>query len=349
MSPLVAVAMMRLPRGAMNYWITTHWPLPESDTDFSRHVYVKQRHVTVPQGGDVVFVREARSVKGAVSPTVYRCHKGVRTAMTLPPGFGGIIGKLTVEGTHRPINERDVVYDYGDLPEWSIIECRDFTPVRLPLADLLAAIGKAPDTGLQFLNLWRVPDEHVPALLGAIERAAGGGAAPRTHGLPLWHRAAAVAARFHHGQMRKDGRTPYIAHPFRVAMIVRDVFEVDDGTAVAAALLHDVIEDTTADYDDLRAEFGKEVADVVAALTKDMRRPEDQRELEYDAQLVSAPWQARLVKLADVYDNVADCMNADIRVKALKKAERALALAGTDARLRRAVEKVAELVTAQEA
>src|SRR5688500_19144302 len=93
-----------------------------------------------------------------------------------------------------------------------------------------------------------------------------------------WQRAASFAARFHQGQLRKDGTTPYIAHPFRVAMTVRDVFGVDDPIALAAALLHDVIEDTTADYDDLEREFGAEVARVVAALTKDMRLPEAARE-----------------------------------------------------------------------
>src|SRR4051812_21421480 len=144
----------------------------------------------------------------------------------------------------------------------------------------------------------------------------------------FWQKAASVAARFHQGQVRKDGRTPYIAHPFRVAMTVRHVFGVDDPVALIAVLLHDVIEDTTADYDDISEEFGVEVADVVAALTKDMRRPNELREAEYDRQLTVAPWQARLVKLADVYDNVSDCVDAEMRKKAIEKACRAVALAG---------------------
>jgi (p)ppGpp synthase/HD superfamily hydrolase len=145
-------------------------------------------------------------------------------------------------------------------------------------------------------------------------------------GRPMWQRAAAMAARFHDGQMRKDGRTPYIAHPCRVAMTVRDVFGVDDPVALAAALLHDVIEDTTADYDDLKGEFGREVADTVAALTKDMRLPEKEREVEYDRQLQAARWQARLVKLADVSDNVSDCLDEEMRRNAVDKACRALAV-----------------------
>lgn len=161
---------------------------------------------------------------------------------------------------------------------------------------------------------------------------------------PLWQRAASFAARAHAGQVRKDGATPYVAHPFRVAMTVRDVFGVDDEVALAAALLHDVIEDTTADYDDLAQAFGADVADVVAALTKDMRRSRDAREAEYDANLARAPWQARVVKLADVYDNVSDCLDVRMRRKAVEKARRAIAVAGDGAEVRRAVTAVEALL-----
>jgi hypothetical protein len=155
-----------------------------------------------------------------------------------------------------------------------------------------------------------------------------------------WQQAASLAARFHQGQVRKDGKTPYIAHPFRVAMTVRDVFGVDDPVALAAALLHDVIEDTTADYDDLNKHFGAEVADVVAALTKDMRMPESLREAAYDRQLAAAAWQARLVKLADVYDNVSDCLDGVMRKKAVEKARRAVAHAGSEPRVKAAARQV---------
>jgi guanosine-3',5'-bis(diphosphate) 3'-pyrophosphohydrolase len=156
----------------------------------------------------------------------------------------------------------------------------------------------------------------------------------------VWQQAASFAARHHQGQLRKDGKTPYIAHPFRVAMTIRDVFGVDDPVALAAALLHDVIEDTTADYDDLEREFGGEVAGVVAAVTKDMRLPEEEREATYDRQLASAPWQARLVKLADVYDNVTDCLDDRMRQKTVEKACRALALAGSEPQIRAAAREV---------
>jgi guanosine-3',5'-bis(diphosphate) 3'-pyrophosphohydrolase len=160
----------------------------------------------------------------------------------------------------------------------------------------------------------------------------------------LWQQAASFAARSHAGQLRKDQKTPYVAHPFRVALTVRHVFGVDDPVALAAALLHDVIEDTPADYDEIAEEFGKEIAAVVAALTKDMRMPEAQREVAYDQQLTQASWQARLVKLADVYDNYSDSLTDAARAKTAEKARRAIACAGDDKRLAAAVEIVRGLI-----
>lgn len=125
-------------------------------------------------------------------------------------------------------------------------------------------------------------------------------------GIELWQRATSFAARAHRNQIRKDGVTPYVSHPYRVTMTVRDVFGESDPVTLAAALLHDTIEDTTCDYDELLELFGKPVADCVALLTKDMRLIEPERERAYDAQLVEGDWRSRLIKLADVYDNLHD-------------------------------------------
>jgi guanosine-3',5'-bis(diphosphate) 3'-pyrophosphohydrolase len=118
--------------------------------------------------------------------------------------------------------------------------------------------------------------------------------------------AASFAARAHRHQLRKDGITPYAAHPFRVCLIVRHVFDIDDPKVLAAALLHDIIEDTPTDFDDLSGRFGPEVAGWVAALTKDMRLPEDEREVEYHRILAAADWPVVICKLADIYDNLTD-------------------------------------------
>ena len=121
--------------------------------------------------------------------------------------------------------------------------------------------------------------------------------------------AIAFAARAHRHQTRKDGLTPYISHPFRVAMVVRQVFGFDDPGLIATAALHDTIEDTTTDYDDLERHFGRTVAAWVVALTKDMRLPEAEREAAYLEQLAAAGWPVCICKLADIYDNLGDCVH----------------------------------------
>lgn len=118
--------------------------------------------------------------------------------------------------------------------------------------------------------------------------------------------AIAFAARAHRHQLRKDGQTPYVSHAFRVAMVVRHVFGFDDPKILAAAVLHDTIEDTTTDYDGLDSKFGRTIAGWVVALTKDMRLPEKEREAAYIEALVAAGWQVCVCKLADIYDNLGD-------------------------------------------
>ena len=118
--------------------------------------------------------------------------------------------------------------------------------------------------------------------------------------------AVAFAARAHKPQLRKDGQTPYVSHVYRVCLVVRHVFGVSDQRVLTAAVLHDTIEDTTTDFDDLAERFGPEVASWVAALSKDKRRPEEEREEAYMAELARSPWQVQVCKLADIFDNLLD-------------------------------------------
>src|SRR3954471_18437790 len=116
--------------------------------------------------------------------------------------------------------------------------------------------------------------------------------------------AASFAARAHRHQLRKDGLTPYAAHPFRVCLIVRHVFGIDDPEVLTAALLHDTIEDTTTDFDDLEERFGARVAGWVAHLSKDTRLPDEEREAAYMGTLAAAEPAVKVVKLADILDNL---------------------------------------------
>lgn len=156
-------------------------------------------------------------------------------------------------------------------------------------------------------------------------------------GNALWQAACAFAAQAHAGQVRKDNATPYFSHAARVAMTLRHVFGCADPVALAAAMLHDTIEDTTTDYDDIADRFGSPAADIVAALTKNMILPEHEREPEYDARLARADWRARLIKLADAYDNLSDMHTragddpAGARLRHIARCERAIDLARPDA------------------
>jgi guanosine-3',5'-bis(diphosphate) 3'-pyrophosphohydrolase len=122
--------------------------------------------------------------------------------------------------------------------------------------------------------------------------------------------------------MRKDGQTPYASHPMRVCLIVREVFGLDDPHMLMAALLHDTIEDTNTDYDDLAEQFGAEVASWAAALSKDKRLPDEQREQAYIEALQRSPWQVQICKLADVVDNLIDSarLTRDHRPRTLARA-----------------------------
>jgi len=133
------------------------------------------------------------------------------------------------------------------------------------------------------------------------------------------------AERKHKHQFRRDGVTPYIQHPRGVMAILRDEFGVSDLDTLAAGLLHDTIEDTATDYDELRERFGRKVAELVAVLTKDKRLPEAKRERDYFAQLSRAPLAARLCKIADSLYNVRDS-DEKHRPKAVKKARKLLSI-----------------------
>jgi guanosine-3',5'-bis(diphosphate) 3'-pyrophosphohydrolase len=164
--------------------------------------------------------------------------------------------------------------------------------------------------------------------------------------------AVAFAARAHRNQLRKDGQTPYVSHVFRACLTLRHVFGISDMAALTAGVLHDTIEDTNTDYDDLAEQFGPQVAGWVALLSKDKRQEEGPREEEYKRRLAAADWQVKACKLADVFDNLMDAKN--IPVKGHKVFERAHAyLKALDAPdlpepVRRAWQIVAQLLAEME-
>jgi (p)ppGpp synthase/HD superfamily hydrolase len=120
------------------------------------------------------------------------------------------------------------------------------------------------------------------------------------------------AVQAHGPQKRKYSGEPYIVHPIEVSQIVRTVPHTN--AMVAAAILHDVIEDTEATYDDVVVNFGVVIADLVNELT-DVSKPEDGnravRKALDRAHLAKASADAQTIKLADVISNSKDIKEND--------------------------------------
>lgn len=108
---------------------------------------------------------------------------------------------------------------------------------------------------------------------------------------PLTKKAMKLAYEAHHGQVDYNG-IPYIFHPIHLAE------QMDDEISCCAALLHDTVEDTNVTQEDIRREFGEEIAAVVALLTH--KKGEDY--FEYVRAIGRHP-VARKIKLADLDHN----------------------------------------------
>jgi guanosine-3',5'-bis(diphosphate) 3'-pyrophosphohydrolase len=119
--------------------------------------------------------------------------------------------------------------------------------------------------------------------------------------------AAAFAADRHRSQRRKDAEaTPYINHPLSLASILAREGGVDAAQVIAAALLHDTVEDTETTLAEIEARFGPDVAGMVAEVTDDKSLPKLERKRLQVARAAHKSPGARLVKLADKIANLRD-------------------------------------------
>ena len=127
-------------------------------------------------------------------------------------------------------------------------------------------------------------------------------------------RAFAIDAHTRIDQRRKYSQQPYSDHLASVASIVASVSE--DAEMIAAAWLHDVVEDTPATLYDVETAFGKEVALLVENLT-DVSKPSDGNRAARKAidrqHTATGPSRAKTVKLADLIDNLQDICKHDMR------------------------------------
>jgi guanosine-3',5'-bis(diphosphate) 3'-pyrophosphohydrolase len=131
--------------------------------------------------------------------------------------------------------------------------------------------------------------------------------ADRVEGVGLILRALEFAAHKHRDQKRKDAAaSPYINHPIQLANVLCTDAGVTDSAVLAAALLHDTLEDTQTTVAELREAFGERIAAIVAEVTDDKSLLKSERkrlQIEHAAHISR---EAKLVKLADKICNVRD-------------------------------------------
>ena len=115
-------------------------------------------------------------------------------------------------------------------------------------------------------------------------------------------------ALIHHGDQKRKSGEPYIIHPLNVAYILADI-GLDDST-ICAALLHDVVEDTEVTEENLKKEFGEEINELVAGVTKlsniSFESVEEQQVEDYRKMFLAMGKDIRviIIKLADRLHNM---------------------------------------------
>lgn len=124
------------------------------------------------------------------------------------------------------------------------------------------------------------------------------GSKPRS----LIEKAALIAQAAHAGQVRKDDASPYVVHPYMVAlMLTRHGFAEE---VVATALVHDVLEDTTMTHTELAELLTEEIVMMVELLSEDKELSWEDRKQKYIEAIRLAPEGVKAVSIADKIHNL---------------------------------------------
>jgi (p)ppGpp synthase/HD superfamily hydrolase len=121
-------------------------------------------------------------------------------------------------------------------------------------------------------------------------------------------KASVFAHKAHEGVARKYNQAPYITHPARVAKATAELSGATE-EMVAAAWLHDVVEDTAITLEQIRQEFGEKVAELVGWLTNEPKVPGENRaarKKKAAVRLNKAPKDAQRIKMLDRMDNLGE-------------------------------------------
>lgn len=118
-------------------------------------------------------------------------------------------------------------------------------------------------------------------------------------------RALSFAAQAHRQQRRKGTGDPYVNHLIEVADLLVRLAEIEDVGILTAAILHDVVEDTSATAAEVELAFGARVRALVEALSDDKSLAKEERKRLVVEHMRHAEVDVRLIKLADLCSNVA--------------------------------------------
>ena len=122
--------------------------------------------------------------------------------------------------------------------------------------------------------------------------------------------AAVFAAEKHQGAVRKNSQhSPYITHPLLVSKAIYQIGKIEETTILAAAILHDTIEDTKTTRVEIKKRFGENVLSIVLEVTDDKSLPKMTRKGLQIHHALDLSYEARIVKLADKLVNCRDILN----------------------------------------
>lgn len=118
------------------------------------------------------------------------------------------------------------------------------------------------------------------------------------------------AAKKHTRQTRKGANAePYINHPLEVAKLLVEVGAIQDSEIIAAAILHDTVEDTDTSEQELTGIFGEKVCRYVLEVTDDKSLPKAERKLKQIEHAPQLSDGAKQIKLADKISNILNILN----------------------------------------
>ena len=116
----------------------------------------------------------------------------------------------------------------------------------------------------------------------------------------------------HKEQLRKSDNSPYVAHPIMVGMLLAE-YGFDEAV-IAAAFVHDVLEDTDMTREQLSEELGEDIATIVTSVSEDMSKEWEVRKEAYAKSVAEADEATRAVSIADKIHN-AESVISDYEYK----------------------------------